>query len=78
MRLPFRDMTKKVSVFNLGKQPYDRDDQTFKVNLIENWTSEHSEELELEAECKFELESEDFNLNQLSSLLRIGLQARFH
>ena len=27
--------------------------------------SEHSEELELEAECEFELESEDFKLDQI-------------
>jgi len=32
-------------------------DQSFEVNLIESLTSEHSEEIELEAECKFELES---------------------
>jgi len=39
-------------------------DQSFEVNLIESLTSEHSEEIELEAECKFELESEDFNLDK--------------
>jgi len=39
------------------------DDQTFEVNFIENLTSEHSEELELEADCEIELESEDFNLD---------------
>jgi len=27
--------------------------------------SEHQEELEYEPECKFELESNDFNLNQI-------------
>jgi len=37
-------------------------DQTFEVYLIENLTSEHSEKIELEAECEFKLESEDFNL----------------
>ena len=41
MRLTFGDMTKKVNVFNLGKHPYDMDDQPFEVNLIENVTSEH-------------------------------------
>ena len=45
-------MAKEVNVFNLGKQPYDMDDQTFEVNFIENLTNEHSEELELEARCK--------------------------
>ena len=65
MRLTFRDMTKEVNVFNLEKQPRDMDDQTFEVNLIENLTSEHSEEIEIETECKFELESKDFNLDQI-------------
>jgi len=49
MRLTFGDMTKEVNIFNLGKQPCDVEDQTFEVNLIETMTSEHSEELELEA-----------------------------
>ena len=35
------------------------------VNLIENLTSEQREELELETECDFELESDDFNLDQV-------------
>ena len=48
MRLTFGDMTREVNVFNLGKQPRDIEDQTFEVNLIENLTSEHREELELE------------------------------
>ena len=47
MRLTFGDMTKEVNVFNLGKHPYDMDDQPFEVNLIENVTSEHREEIEL-------------------------------
>ena len=51
MRLTFRDMTKEVNVFNLESQPYDMDDQSFEVNLIENLTSEYSEEIEVEAEC---------------------------
>ena len=33
------------------------DDQPFEVKLIENLTSEHNEEIELEAECDAELES---------------------
>jgi len=41
------------------------DDQSFEINLIENLTSEHNEEIELEAECEFELESEDFNLDEI-------------
>jgi len=41
MRLTFGDITKEVNVFHLGKQ-------TFEVNLIEGFTSEHEEELEYE------------------------------
>ena len=69
MRLTFGDMTREVNVFNLGKQPRDVEDQTFEVNLIENLTSEHRKELELETDCDFELESDDFSLDQVSSLL---------
>jgi len=69
MRLTFGDMTREVNVFNLGKQPRDIENQTFEVNLIENLTSEHREELELEHDCDFELESEDFNLDQIVKLL---------
>ena len=47
------------------KQPRDFDDQTFKVNLIEGLTSEHAEELEYESEHEFDLESDDFNLDQI-------------
>ena len=65
MRLTFGDMTREVNIFNLGKQPRDVEDQTFEVNLIENLTSEHREELELETECDFGLESDDFNLDQV-------------
>jgi len=65
MRLTFGDMTREVNVFNLGKQPSDVEDQTFEVNLIENLTSEHGEEFEIETECDFELESDDFNLDQV-------------
>jgi len=35
------------------------------VNLIEGLTSEHEEELKYEPECEFELESDDFNLDQI-------------
>ena len=62
-------MTREVNVFNLGKQPRDVEDQTFEVNLIENLISEHREELELETECDFRLESDDFNLDQVVDLL---------
>ena len=65
MRLAFRDMTREVNVFNLEKQPRDIEDQTFEVNLIEKLTSEHMEELKLETECDFRLESDDFNLDQV-------------
>jgi len=46
--LTFGDMTREVNIFNLGKQPRDVGDQTFEVNLIENITSEHREQLKLE------------------------------
>ena len=69
MRLAFKDMTKRLNVFNRGKQLRDVEDQMFEVNLNENLTSEHSEEIELETECEFELESEDFNLDQIVELL---------
>ena len=65
MRLTFEDMTREVNVFNLENQPRDIEDQIFEVNLIKNLTSEHREELELETDCDFELEFEDFNLNQI-------------
>jgi len=65
MRLTFGDMTKEVNVFNLGKQPRDMNDQTFEVNSIENLTSEHEERIEMDTESEFNLESEDFNLDQI-------------
>ena len=58
-------MTKEVNVFNLGSQPYDMDDQFFKVNLIENLMSERSEEIELEAECDNELGSDDLSHDEI-------------
>ena len=58
-------MTWEVNVFNLGKHPYDIDDQPFEVNLIEIVTSEHREEIELEAKCDTELEAKDFNLDEI-------------
>ena len=65
MRLTFGDMTKEVNVFNLGRQPRDVNDQTFEVNSIENLTSEHEESMETETEAEFDLEAEDFNLDQI-------------
>jgi len=65
MRLTFGDMTKEVNVFHLGKQPRDLDDQSFEVNLIEGLTSEHDKEIEYESDREFELESDDFNLDQI-------------
>ena len=40
-------------------------DQTFEVNSIENLTSEHEESMEIDTESEFDLESEDFNLDQI-------------
>jgi len=77
MRLTFGDMTGEVNVFNLGKQPRDVEDQTFEVNLIENLTSEHREEMELETDCDFELESADFNLDQVIESA-VNCQTLFH
>ena len=65
MRLIFGDMTKEVNVLNLGRQPRDINDQTFEVNSIENLTSEHEESMEIEMETEFDLEAEDFNLDQI-------------
>jgi len=65
MRLTFGDIIKKVNIFNLGKHPYDIDDQLFDVSLIENVTSEHKEEIELEVKCDTELEFEYFNLDEI-------------
>ena len=41
------------------------DDPPFEVNLIEDLTSEHSEEIKLEAKCDAKLESEDFKLDEI-------------
>ena len=65
MSLTFGDMTKEVNIFHLGKQPRDVDDQSFEVNLIEGLTSQHEEEPEYESEHEFNLESDDFNLDQI-------------
>ena len=65
MRLTFGDMMKEVNVFNLGRQPRDINDQTFEVNFIENLTSEHEESIEMETKSEFDLDSEDFNLDQI-------------
>jgi len=58
-------MTKEVNVFNLGKQPRDINDQTFEVISIENLTNEHEESMEIETEVEFDLQSEDFNIDQM-------------
>ena len=68
MRLTFGDLTKEVNVFNLGRQPREINDQTFEVNSIENLTSEHEESMEIEIEAEFDLESEDFYLDQIVDL----------
>jgi len=65
MRLTFGDITKEVNNFHLEKQPRDVDDQSFEVNLIEGQTSEYKEELEYESEHEFDLELDDFNLDQI-------------
>ena len=65
MRLTFGDMTKEVNVFNLERQPRDVNDQTFEVSSIENLTSEHEESMEIETKTEFDLEAEDFNLDQI-------------
>ena len=41
------------------------DDQPFEVSLIKNLTSEHNEEIKLEAECDAELEYEDLSLDEI-------------
>ena len=58
-------MTKEVNIFHLRKQSRDSEDQTFEVNLIEGLTSEHEKELEYEPEYEFDLEQDDFNLDQI-------------
>ena len=65
MRFTFGHMTKQVNVFNLERQPRDINDQTFEVNFIENLTSEHEKSMEIETKTEFDLESEDFNLDQI-------------
>ena len=65
MCLIFGNMTKEVNIFHLGKQPQNFEDQIFEVNLIKALTSEDEKELEYEPKCKFELESDDFNLDQI-------------
>ena len=48
------------------------------LNLIENLTNEHREELELETDCDFELESDDFNLDQVVESAVIGPRTLFY
>ena len=69
MRLTFGVMTREVNVFNLRKQPRVVKVQTFEVDLIENLTSEHREELELETECDFGLSLTTLILIRFLSLL---------
>jgi len=57
-------MTEEVNIFNLEKYPCDMDDSPFEVNLIEDLTSDHSEEIKLEADCDAELKSEDCKLDE--------------
>ena len=59
MCLTFDDMTKEVNVFHLEKQPRDLDDQSFEV------TNKHEEEMEYESDNEFDLELDDFNLDQI-------------
>ena len=54
------------------------DDPPVEVNLIEDLTREHSEEIKLVAECDAELESEDFKLDELVSLLLSGHRSQVH
>ena len=58
-------MTKDVNVFNLEKQPRDMNDQTFEVNSIENLMIKYEEIMEIDTESDFDLESKDFNLDQI-------------
>ena len=55
------------------------DDQFFEVNLIENLTSEHNEEIELEVECDYELGFDDLNLDEIvnSTVERASTQVHF-
>ena len=73
--MTFGDMTKEVNVFNLGRQPRDINDQTFEINSVENLTNKHEESIEMETdsmemvtESEFDLESKDFNLDQIIDL----------
>ena len=78
MWLTFGDMTNEVNVFNLGRQPRDINDQTFEVNSIENLTSEHEESIEMETKSEFDLDSEDFNLDQIVDSAVAGRQAQVY
>jgi len=68
MRLTFGDMTKEMNVFHLGKQPPDLDHNSFEVNLIKRLTRKDEEELEYESKHEFDLESDDFNFDQIVDL----------
>ena len=54
------------------------DDPPFEVNLIENLTREHSDEIKLEAQCNAELESEDFKLDEVVISTMSGYRAQVH
>jgi len=41
------------------------DKPPFEINLIEDLTSEHSEEIKVEAKCDAELESKNFKLDEI-------------
>ena len=41
------------------------DNESFEVNLIEGLTSENDKEIEYESDGEFELEFDDFNLDQI-------------
>ena len=70
-------MIKEVNICNLEKYPYDMDDPPFDVNLIEDLTSEHSEEIKLEAECDAELESKDYKLDEIVIYYWVGIKRKF-
>jgi len=50
-----------MSIFSISGY----EDHTFEVTSIENLTSEHEEIMEIDKESDFDLESKDFNLDQI-------------
>jgi len=71
-------MTKKVNVFNIESQPDDIDYQSFEINLFENLTSEHNEEIELEAGCDNKLGSDDLSLEEIVNSQSSGHRAQVY